>query len=203
MNATIVSIFMRPIDLVNVGISPRTINIPACTNEDEPVLHKIEEARASRYILDGDSALIPVLAYKFASSIVEDFMRSMLEVNTGSNSMPGIIALEQEVKSLYELKAKYPLILAQLKLQQLNWKQAMVRKADIDWARVKNPALINGMQIQIARNLKLNKDWAKEFSSELYVECPACYGRINSKATICMHCKTSLTVPVLAEVKKA
>lgn len=194
MNATIVSIFMRPINLVNVGISPRIIDIPACLNEDTPVLHTIPEAKASRYILDGDSALIPVLAYKFASSIVDDFMASMLEVNTNTNAMPGVKALEQEIKSLQELKARYPTLIAELKLQQLNWKQAMVKKADIDWARVKNPALINGIQIQIARDLKLNKDWAKEFSSEIYVECPACYGRINSKATICMHCKTDLSV---------
>lgn len=187
MIATIASIFFRPIKLVNSGILPRIIDIPACKDENKPVLFHLDDGAYFRYILDGQSARIPIPGPEIARSIVADFHRHMLDASVANKTMPGVMAIDSKVDILD------PKLLKELQENQNRWKEAIVRKADIDWSRVKNPALINGMQIEVARSLKLNKEWAADFEKEKYTECPACYGRINAKATICMHCKTDLT----------
>jgi hypothetical protein len=188
--ATIVSIYPRRIHRNSIGIIPPAVLIEPCTDEDNPVFYHVEDVHYFQYILDGRSARIPIIAFDYAKSVVKDFHRASFGSSPSKGIYPGVAAVDGIIKNLVELEKVSPGLLKKLKQHQLRWKESLVKKADSDWSKIKNPALISDIQIQIARDLKLNKEWAKEFSSEIYIDCPACYGRINSKASICMHCKT-------------
>lgn len=191
--ATIVSIYPRRIYRNSNGIVPPVVFVPPCTNEEEPQFVQVSDVHFFQYILDGRSAKIPMIAAEYAKNVVKDFHRASFGSSVSKGIYPGVAAVEGNITNLVQLNKEHPKLHAQLKANQMRWKESLVKKADSDWARIKNPALISEIQVQIARDLKLNKEWAKEFSSEIYIDCPACYGRINSKASICMHCKTPIS----------
>lgn len=190
--ATIVSIYPRRIQRNSIGIIPPAVFIPPCENEDNPVFYIVQDVHYFQYILEGRSARIPVISEDYAKAVVKDFHRASFGSNVSKGIYPGVAAVPGEFTNAVALEKAHSGLLKKLKENQMRWKEALVKKADSDWSRVKNPALISEIQIQIARDLKLNKEWATEFTSEIYIDCPACFDRINAKATICKSCKTVL-----------
>lgn len=187
--ATLVSIFPYPILQRHPGMSPALTEIPACPDHNLPVCHVIKDYSYNRYILDGKSVTIPVIAYEQAQGMVRTFKKSIFYGSVNRGEIPGLEAFDGAINVEQFLKENKPLHESMI-ANQMRWYNALIELADNDWSFKKDKRFITKLQVDAAKRLNLDKEWAKDAITETRIQCPACFQNIHPEATICSHCRT-------------
>jgi hypothetical protein len=191
--STVVSIYPVEIFEKKPTIMPGTFRIPAGTYE-KPATLVVGPSSWWRELGEDEPLLeIPQSSILIADSIVRDYAIGLIECNM-NDIMPGLFFVPGEV-TIKELQniPKYKALLDKSKANQDRWWQALVKMADILWARTNgNPLAISDDARIAARNLKLDKPWEKDFITLELVPCKACGTRNNSNVVVCPNCKVVL-----------
>lgn len=201
---TIASIYPREIpNEEKPTIEKGKFTIPAGTFENPSVLVITSSSWWRDY--DPDQPIIerPVSSMELAESIVKDYCNSLLEFS--GDSHPGIFYVLGEHTSI-EIKSKYKFELEKLRAKQDNWYRALVRHADILYARTSgNPIVIMEDMKLAARSLNLNdKPWLKDHQMAEMSRCPACGSMRNAAYPICPTCKNvDINHPMAKDLKFA
>jgi hypothetical protein len=191
--STVVSIYPVEIDEKKPTIFPGRFIIPAGTY-DKPSLLLVGPSSWWRELSAEEPLLeIPQSSILIAASIVTDYANGLQECNM-NDIMPGIFFVPGEI-NVKELQAvpKYKNLLDKAKANQDRWWNALVKNADVLWARTNgNPLAISDDARIAARNLKLDKPWEKDFIAQALVPCKACGTRNNASIVVCPNCKVVL-----------
>lgn len=191
--STVVSIYPVEIDEKKPTIMPGKFKIPAGTYE-KPATLIVGPSSWWRELGDDEPLLeIPQSSILIADSIVRDYAIGLIECNM-NDIMPGLFFIPGEI-SVKEIQIipKYKTMLDKAKANQDRWWQALVKMADILWARTNgNPLAISDDARIAARNLKLEKAWEADFISLELIPCVACGTRNNSNVVVCPNCKVVL-----------
>ena len=189
--STVVSIYPKVINEVKHTIQPGRFSI-AAGSYDIPALLIVGPSSWWREIDEEQPLLeIPNSSIQIADSIVKDYCNGLLGCNM-SDAMPGLFYIPGRF-NVAEIKKTYNHLLIEAKNKQDNWYKELINKADSDWARSNgNPLTISEDMRLAAREMKLAKDWMKDFTQLQLVACPACSTRITSNIIICPNCKVIL-----------
>lgn len=189
--ASVISIYPRPIHEVKHTIEPGIFNIPPGTYENPGIL-VVGPSSWWKETDEGQPLLeIPHSSLQIAHSIVRDYLVSVLacdmgEFRPGLFYIPGVVT----AKELRD-KKEYFALLEQARVRQKKWYEALVKMADILWARTNgNPLTISDDMKLAAQELNLNtKAWIKDFQHIQMVNCPACGTLKNPLYPVCPNCK--------------
>jgi hypothetical protein len=188
--STVVSIYPVAIDEKKPTIQPGKFHIPAGTYE-KPATLVVGPSSWWRELGDDEPLLeIPQSSILIADSIVRDYAIGLIECNM-NDLMPGLFFVpgEVQVKELL-IVPKYKAMLDKAKANQDRWWQALVKNADVLWARTNgNPLAISDDARIAARHLKLEKAWEKDNIMLEMVPCKACGNRNNSNVVVCPTCR--------------
>jgi hypothetical protein len=187
--ATIVSIFPYRIFQRHIMMRPTFTEVPACKDMNVPVCHEIGTYSYNRYVLDGKSIKVPVSALEQANGIVNTFRRSIFYGSKTGNRLPGVEIVDGPITP-EEFVEKYRTRHREMIEGQLNWYNALIELADGDWSIKKDKRLITQLQVDAARRMNIDKEWAKDAITERKESCPACFGSVHPDAVICIHCRT-------------
>jgi hypothetical protein len=146
---------------------------------------------------------IPVSSIQVADSIVKDYCNGYIGCDMGE-SMPGLFFIPGEV-NLKKLTTEYKPMLDRAKQKQDNWFGALVRIADMLWARTNgNPLSIMDDMRLAAKELGKEKEWAKDYKAAELIRCFACGNMRNPLYPVCVHCKAvDSSHPDAAKIKFA
>ena len=189
---TIVSIFPKKMaPEIKPTIQPGVFNLPYGTYEN-PGLLVVGPSSWWKETDEGQPFLeIPHSSITVAHSVVRDYIVGILacdmaDCRPGLFYIPGEITVEK-LTTVPEYKA----LLEQANIRQKNWFTALVKMADILWARTNgNPLTISEDMKLAAQQLSLNdKPWIKDFQSIQMVNCKACGSLRNPAYPVCGNCK--------------
>lgn len=188
---TVVSIVPFAIKEVKPGLSPNIYEIAAAT-EDEPSILHIGTGSHNVYFDENRGSLnVKDPSAEIARSVVEDFTTSQLEYGDGVG--PGLFWVIGKL-SVEQVKKEYSAELTSAKIRQRRWFEKLIRLADRDWERYKQPNVVSDFQRLAANILKLDPSrhgWLEPSSIEVQasIQCKACFSSIHPKAIICPICK--------------
>ncbi len=188
--STIVSIFPRRIEEIKVTIEPGRFIIEPGTY-DEPSTLVVGSSSWWRDVSPDEPMLeIPQSSLSIADSVVKDYCNGLLEYNPGS-SMPGLFYVPGK-KTVAEVKKEFKPLLDAALMKQKNWYAALVKMADVLWARTNgNPRSISDDARLAAQELQIkDKPWLKDFTTLELKNCPACGALRNELYPVCQICKT-------------
>ncbi len=190
---TIVSIFPKHVPPeIKHTIQPGVFQIPYGTYENPGVL-VVGSSSWWREIDENQPLLeIPNSSIQVADSVVMDFCNGLLACNM-SDVMPGLFYIPGE-KTALQVKKENQIQLDKAKSNQKRWFEALVKMADMLWARSNgNPLTIGDDMRLAAHELNLNdKEWIKDFQSIEMSRCKACSTLIRSDVIVCPNCKLIL-----------
>lgn len=187
--STIISIYDRQIFDSKWTLSPGQFTIESGRLE-KPSLTLIGPSSWWKDV-DIDQPLIEIIvgSVQMAESIIRDYCSGMYGVDMG-NQMPGLFFVPGVVNTA-QLKTDKKLInlLEDADRKQKNWFNFLINQADSLWAKTNgNPlAIMEDMRIA-ARELHLDKDWAKSHTIRELVQCIFCGSLRNPKFPKCGHC---------------
>lgn len=183
--ATVVSIC--PFETIEQKpIAKGYFKIPAAPKDDFVVLVIDESFYNIRLPATDNHIKVPVPAHHIARSIVDDFRGSVVE--SSDNAGPGMMWFDGELTKT-EVKLKFKNELELMKNQQEAWFVNLCKRADDDWNRFHQVGLISDHQRYAAKYLNYNPDWLINYNpKEGFVDCPACYSKIDSRAIKCASC---------------
>lgn len=189
--STVFSIYPLPILEKKPTIQPGTFYIPA-GSYDNPGRLVVGPSSWWREI-DPEQPLLEITnnSVQVADSIVRDYCNGILACDMG-DSMPGLFFIPGEI-NIVELKTekKYNAILQKAIVRQRNWYASLVKMADAFWSRTNgNPLSISDDMRRAAKELGLDKTWAKEYDRIDLTPCPACGNLRNPAYPVCTSCKT-------------
>jgi hypothetical protein len=187
--STIISIFPKPIHEVKHTLDPGSFHVPPGSAESPSVL-VIGPSSWWKEIDENQPLLeIPVSSIQVADSIVKDYINTMLMSNAG-DATPGVTYVPGQ-EDLNSIKSKYPGLIPELIKKQMNWYRALVKLGDNLWARTNgNPIAISDDMRIAARELKLEKEWIKDYQTVDLIKCIACGNLRDPRYPLCIHCKT-------------
>ena len=140
---------------------------------------------------------IPIGALSIAESIVKDYANGLFACNMG-DTMPGLFYVPGELSQkdvLADFKIK-PLLM-DAKKKQTNWYMLLVKFADSFWARSQgNPLTIMDDMRMAAKELGLDKEWAKGHIVNELVRCTFCGTLRNPQFPKCSHCLEIVDKPL-------
>jgi len=187
---TIISIFPFAVKEVQYTTSPSVYNIPVGSLANPAVL-VVGPASWWREV-DPQQPLIEIVnsSIQVADAVVKNYCSGLLECEMG-NQQPGLFYVEGVCGPA---KMKEPEMQARLKhadILQRNWYTALIRHADMLWARTNgNPISISNDMRRAAEELGiLDKPWMQDFSSIQMVKCIACGSLRNPEFPVCPTCK--------------
>jgi hypothetical protein len=196
--STVISILPKEIHETKPTIQPGVFDIPAGTF-DKPAILVVGTSSWWREIDEDQPMLeIPVSSIQVADSIVRDYCNGLLGCDM-NETMPGLFYLPGEL-TVDKIKREHASLLLKYQQRQKNWYQALVKIADILWARSNgNPLAISEDARLAARNLNLTeKEWLKDAHTIELVRCPACGSLKNPNFPVCPTCK-AVANPELAK----
>jgi hypothetical protein len=189
--STVVSIYPRPIYETKPTIQPGNFAIEA-GSYDKPAVLVVGPSSWWKELDDNQPLLeIPQGSVIIAKSIVQDYCNGLLGSNA-NDCMPGFFYIPGEWNSERIKKEKKPLLDRALEAQK-RWYAALVKIADVQWARTNgNPICIGDDMRLAALELGLNKEWIKDFTEVTKQRCAAC-GTLNVESVmVCPNCKVIL-----------
>lgn len=189
---TLVSILPKKLPPeIKPTIQPGRFEIPYGTFEQPGVLVIGPSSWWKETDVDAPLLEIPHSSLTVAHSVVRDCIVGMLACDMGE-TRPGIFYVPGVVTS-EELKKeqKYIALLEQYNKYQKNWFAALVKMADVLWARTNgNPLTISDDMKLAAEQLSLkDKPWLKDFISVQMANCVACGALRNPLYPVCPNCK--------------
>lgn len=198
--SSIISIVPIEIREFKPAIYPGNFNIDACLDQKVPVILHIGESNHVVSIANQRNPLmVPTSSYRMAQSIVDDYCNSQIGLSPGAK--PGLFFFQGKVtlKELLvegnlkddDVRLDYRKGLELAREQQKNWFNNIFRMADNDWNRYKNHRSISDLARVGAKiyGVADKKEWMVEANIEsVLVDCPRCYDKIDSRASICKAC---------------
>jgi hypothetical protein len=112
-----------------------------------------------------------------AREIAEDIARE-LNGDSGEGSFHGIFVAAGELPTAEELSD------ACRRLEE--FQRALVKAADLEWERTKNPMFITDLERRAARQLGLEKPWL--YDPKPLADCPVCAEKIKPGVAVCRSC---------------
>jgi hypothetical protein len=186
--ACVISIFPFATDENKPSLIPATFHIPACKDENDPVILEVPEAQTHEWLdITRGVRVYKIPAAEFARSICDDKRNAMFGSNVDRNAYPGIAWLPNSVDKT-TLKIKHPDLLPRIQKEQLNWLKYLIFLADDDWTKYHQYKFINDLQRYACDRLGLKRDWNTVFE-DTSVQCPACMSHVSSNAIVCKVCK--------------
>lgn len=185
-SATVVSLFPLPVH-EKKPLIPSIYDIPASREELRPELLVIHEGRFHVYLDEFRGMMtIKTPAMTIAESIVRDFMDS--QYMAGEDARPALWCLPGEW-SIFEFSAgeQYERILKEHAIQ-LEWFKRLIMIADDEWAKFHQHRMITEVQKIAATRMKVNREWAIEYTPENNIDCPACGVLLNKRVAVCKDC---------------
>lgn len=188
--STVVSILPKYIDEIKHTIQPGRFEIQAGTYLKPAIL--VVGPSSWWKELDNDQPMleIPVSSIRIADSIVKDYCNGILACNMG-DAMPGLFYLPGEW-TVEKIKKEGITKLNDAAAKQRNWFNALVKMADVLWARTNgNPLTISDDMRLAAKelNLESGKAWTKDTQTMELVRCKACGSLKNPEFPVCSVCK--------------
>jgi hypothetical protein len=188
-SATVLSIC--PFETIEIKpIANGYFRVPAAEKDDFVLLVINESSYIQRMPATDHSIVIPVAAHHIAKSLVDDFVNTVIEAD--DNAGPGMMWFEGKL-TRPEVPAKHATELAALRARQIRWFENLCRKADDDWNQYHKVGLISGHQRYAAKYLGYTPEWLPDYNSNVgFINCPACFSRIDARAVVCINCKAIL-----------
>lgn len=188
--ATVISILDRDIHEVKHTIQPGRFHLKPGTYENPSLLVVGTSSWWKETDPEQPQLEIPVMAMQVADSIVKDYCNGLLACNMG-DAMPGLFYLPGEI-SLKDVKTKFKPQLDEANRKQRGWFEALVKIADILWARTNgNPLSISDEMKLAAQSLNLkDKPWLRDFNTIKLVNCPVCGEMRDEQYPMCKHCRS-------------
>jgi len=202
--ATIVSIYPKPIDDEKITIFPGKFHIDKGSYEN-PALLTVGPSSWWRDIdIEQPLLEIPVSAVQIAQSVIVDYCNGFLAADM-STQMPGLFFILGEVDK-HTVLTKYKIKLAEAKQKQDAWFKTLIRLADSLWARSNgNPLVIWDEMRMAARELGHETlPWMRFDVQATMIRCFACGSLRNPEFPICPTCKNvDQTHPRAKDIKLA
>jgi hypothetical protein len=123
----------------------------------------------------GDKRIVPLCIT--AREIAEDIARE-INGDSGEGSFHGVFVAAGPEPTESELAD------ARRRLEE--FQQRLVRAADLEWERTKNPMFITDLERRAARQLGMEKPWL--YDSKPLAECPVCAEKIKHGVAVCRSC---------------
>lgn len=210
--ATVVSVFPRALVENKPSVSPNEYRVPACLAPDgrgypdiDPVTVLVPDATTQFY--KGWNEWIPAVvpSESLAQDIVRGFVSSNLEVTLGGEQPvgPGLFSVSgsydreekiiregyDERKAVEWVRREFKEELARAHRGQDLWFQLLVRRADDEWNKTKNPRAISDVHRSAAKRLGVEREWTKDIIHQVESKCPACRQNVDPMALVCPVCK--------------
>lgn len=196
MRYTIVSLYPEEIVERVHTYNPPDFVIPAGPS----VYHVPENVSYSEYINEGKSRRIPVDAKELAHELVRSFTTSIEEFTP--ITMPALAVIEDEKYLSYEeVSKKHFKLITEINGKQLEWFQALIRKADDSWQVKRQHRFITRTQKLAAKALKLTREWAEVKKAEDMLSCPACGNLVSKSVAICGNCNCITNEALVRDLK--
>jgi len=188
--STVVNISQESINEHKPTIEPGIFIIPPGTYELPSIL-VVGTSSWWREIDEKQPLLeIPHSSVVVAESVVNDYCVGMIEYSP--ESKPGLFWLPGAL-TVKEIKEKHKTELDIAQRRQKAWYEAVVKMADVNWARSgSNPLAINDTMRKAAIGLGVdgNKIWMQDFKAIEMKNCPACGATWNPIFPMCQSCHT-------------
>jgi len=189
--STIFSILPKKITEKNCTLDPGIFVIEPGT-ETNPTRLVVGPSSWWKDVSNGDDSQplveIPQSSILIADSVVRDYCNGILACNMG-DSMPGLFWLPGNV-TVNELKEKHKEILEGAKKKQRNWFNALIKMADMLWARSSgNPLAISEDMKMAAKEINVTRDWTRNFEHIEMISCHACGQLVRNTVIVCSNCK--------------
>lgn len=223
--STIVSVFPRELVEKKPTVSPNEFRIPACVSEDgkgypdiDPVTVLIPDGTTQFY--KGWNEWIPAIvpSESLAQDIVRGFVSSNLEVTLGGEQpiCPGLFAVSSsydreekitregydEKRAVEWVKKEFKEELTKAHRGQDLWYQLLVRRADDEWNKSKNPRAVSDVHRFAAKRLGIEREWTKDIILSSITKCPACRQNIDPMAIVCPVCKHVINPAALKKLNE-
>lgn len=182
--ATLVSLFPLPI-FEKKPLIPSIYQIPAAKEELEPQVLVVGEGRFHVYLDEFRGVMtIKTPALTIAESIVRDFMDSQYMASEDARPavwfLPGEWTIDDVVNEDSRLMIEHA--------RQLEWFKRLIVIADDEWAKFHQHRMITEVQKVAATRLRLNREWAIEYTPENNIDCPGCGTLISKRVAVCHQC---------------
>lgn len=184
-SATLVSLFPLPI-FERKPLIPSVYQISASTQELQPEILVVHEGRFHVYLDEYRGVMtIKTPALTIAEAIVRDFMDSQYMAGEDARPavwhLPGEWTIDEVVEEETRLMIEHT--------RQLEWFKRLIMIADDEWAKFHQHRMITEVQKIAAARLRLNREWALEYTPESNIDCPACGVLINKRVAVCHQCR--------------
>jgi hypothetical protein len=138
--------------------------------------YAITTIRAAKGVMDlGDNRNMELRIT--AREIAEDIARE-LNGDSGEGSFHGVFVAAGELPTPAELSD------AIRRLEE--FQRLLVKAADLEWERTKNPMFITDLERRAARQLGLEKPWL--YDPKPLADCPVCAEKIKPGVAVCRSC---------------
>lgn len=199
--STVFSIYPKNIREVKCTLEPGVFEVPSGTYES-PSRLVVGPSSWWKDVSPDDHnqplVEIPTSSILIADSVVKDYCNGILACNMG-DAMPGLFWLPGNL-TVSELKEKHKGILEVAHQKQRNWFNALIKMGDTLWARSSgNPLAISEDMKLAAQEMKIVRDWTKNFEHVTMESCKACGNLVRNNVIVCPNCKVVLK---LEEFKK-
>lgn len=195
--STIVTVYLRVLDIYNPTLFPGTFRIPAATPNDFEIL-VVGPSSWFKAMEEGQPYLeIPNSSIQVAESIIRDYTNGLVGCDM-NDKMMGLFYVPGEYTKVtimgyvdQKTKKTFKQMLEEAREKQKNWFKELVEIADVDWARTNgNPRSVSDDSRMAAEQLGLSKSWMQDFRQMELVNCRACGHLGNPDYPVCANCKT-------------
>lgn len=182
---TVVS--LMPVEIIEKkpGLHPGMYTIPAAKAGDFEILH-VDNASFHIYPDGQPPVKVPELAKTVAESIVNDYRASHIGV-LGEDKRPGIFCLEGKLTK-EQVSKDYKAELNTARNQQNQWFMNLIKMADNEWSKSRSHRAISELQVIAAKQMNLDREWAKDNLGIEFVKCPYCKSMIENDVLVCRFC---------------
>lgn len=188
--STVVSIYPKSIHEVKHTIQPGVFDIPAGSLKKPSILVVGPSSWWKELNPEEPLLEIPTSSIVIADSIIKDYANGLIECNM-NDLMPGLFYV-QGAKSAKQIIDEHQDELKRVAEKQRNWFFALIKAADILWARSNgNPLSVSDDMRMAAEQLDFkDKPWLKDFQTLELTHCPACGVLRNNQFPVCQTCHT-------------
>lgn len=187
---TVVSIIPFELREFKPGVYPGNFNIPACLNEEEPVMFYVGSSVHVMQIGNKAPITIETPSFRIAKSLVDDYMDGQLWLD--EECRPGLTWLQGRVE-LDVFIDRHTATHKELLTSQRNWALEIIKHTDDDYKRYRTHKVVSDQARYFAKKLGLDTEWMHEETLGLNdVRCPACHTPVDQKAIVCSACRCIL-----------
>lgn len=198
---TIVSIYPKPIEVINHTVFPGKFEIEA-GNMEKPAILVIGSSSWFKDISKGDDpnpdfTEMKIASMEMANSIIDDYCRGLILADT--ERRPGLFFIPGDIlkgttieKALPILKLNHKEMFEKALERQRAWFLELVNMADAFWQVSQSQRSIDNNMRMAAIELQLHegKPWMADLSKLKMENCPACGFLRNNTFPVCAQCGT-------------